>query len=125
MRRRLTGMDVLPEEPAGHAHSGDGYETGPLQRSYQSYQEAHYGLSLIGRETLQVFLTGSAQCDSVVASFSPSGVSRRVTTRRSSGHCSRWINFLVSSDATASLTVAWVRSNSLASWLTRLSSTSW
>src|SRR5215204_2942000 len=32
---------------------------------------------------------------------------------------------LVSRDATASLTVAWVRSNSLASWLTRRRSTSW
>ena len=58
MRRRLTRMDVLPEEPAGHAHSGDGYETGSLQRSYQSYQEAHYGLSLLGRETLQVLSYG-------------------------------------------------------------------
>src|SRR5215203_2116489 len=25
MGRRLIGMDVLKEEPAGHAHSGDGY----------------------------------------------------------------------------------------------------
>ena len=58
MRRRLTGMDVLKEEAAGHAHSGDGYETGPLQRTYQSYQEAHYGLSLLGRETLQVLSYG-------------------------------------------------------------------
>ena len=48
MRRRLTGMDVLSEEFAGYAHSGDGYETGPLQGPYESYQEVHYGLSVIG-----------------------------------------------------------------------------
>ena len=47
MRQWLTGMDVLPEEPAGHAHSGDCYEIRPLQGSYESYQEAHYGLSVI------------------------------------------------------------------------------
>ena len=54
MRRPLTGMDVLEKEAAGHAHSAYGYETGPLQGPYKSYQEAHYGLSLLGRETLQV-----------------------------------------------------------------------
>ena len=47
MRRGLAGMDVLPEEFAGHAHSGYGYETGGLQGPYQSHQEAHHGLSLI------------------------------------------------------------------------------
>ena len=50
-------MDVLPEEFAGYAHSGYGYETGSLQRSYQSYQDTRYGFSL-GRETLQVLHYG-------------------------------------------------------------------
>src|SRR5215210_9575387 len=58
MRHRLTGMDVLKEEAAGHAHSGYGYKTRPLQGPYQSHQEAHYGLSLLGRETLQVLSYG-------------------------------------------------------------------
>ena len=47
MQKWFTGMDVLLEEPAGHAHSGDCNETGPLQGSYESYQEVHYGLSVI------------------------------------------------------------------------------
>ena len=58
MRQRFTGMDVLLEELAGHAHSGDGDETVPLQGSYESYQEVHHGLSVLGRERPQVFSYG-------------------------------------------------------------------
>ena len=110
-------MDVAPEEPAGHAHARDRYDAGPLEGPDQAHQEAHRDL-FSRRAEVQMFDDRVRPSPSSTASDSPSGLNHGVITRRSSGHRSRPRRPFASRASTASLTVAGVRSNSLASWPT-------